>query len=98
MEITNASSITTNNSTYLIYGNPGMRKTSTANYLEGKTLYIPIDKTQAPLSGNADIDIVKFDTYDAWTNWNALMKDLSTTDLSKYDTIFFDNISELTRS
>ncbi|PFV26785.1 DNA-binding protein, partial [Bacillus cereus] len=98
MEITNASSITMDNSTYLIYGNPGMRKTSTANYLEGNTLYIPIDKTQAPLAGNSKIDIVKFDTYEAWTNWNTLIKDLSTNDLSKYDTIFFDNISELTRS
>ncbi|HDR4883953.1 TPA: AAA family ATPase [Bacillus cereus] len=98
LEITNGAEITTNHSTYLIYGNPGMRKTSTANYVEGNTLYIPIDKTQAPLAGNAKIDMVQFDTYEAWTNWNTLMKELATTDLSKYDTIFFDNMSELTRS
>ena len=98
MEISNATEIKTDSSTYLIYGNPGMRKTSTANYLEGKTLYVPIDKTQAPLAGNPNIDVVQFDTYEAWTNWNQLMKDLATADLSKYDTIFFDNISELTRS
>ncbi len=98
MQVSNAAEITTNNSTYLIYGNPGMRKTSTANYLEGNTLYIPIDKTQAPLAGNSNIDIVQFDTYEAWTNWNQLMKDLASADLSKYDNLFFDNISELTRS
>ena len=83
MEISNATEIKTDSSTYLIYGNPGMRKTSTANYLEGKTLYVPIDKTQAPLAGNPNIDVVQFDTYEAWTNWNRLMKDLATADLSK---------------
>lgn len=98
MKITPATEIQTDNSTWLIYGNPGMRKTSTAKYLDGKTLYIPIDNTQSVLKGSENIDILGFNSYDAWNAWNELMKDLAKADLSKYDTIFFDNISELIRS
>lgn len=98
MEITNAADIQKDTSTYLLYANPGIGKTHTAHYLEGKTLYIPIDRSETPLKGNANIDVVKFDTYNAWEAWNELMKSLGNADLSKYDTLFFDNISELVRS
>lgn len=98
VDITSATDIQADASTWLLYGNPGMRKTTTAKYLEGNTLYIPIDKTEIVLAGTPNIDIVNFDSYDAWNAWNQLMIDLKKADLSKYDTIFFDNISELTRS
>ncbi len=98
MKLTNAAEIKFDSATYLIYSLPGMGKTSTINYLEGKTLYIPIDKTQYPLKGNPNIDIVEFDTHNAWQSWNQLMKDLAKEDLSKYDNLVFDNVSELTRS
>ncbi|KGR89273.1 AAA family ATPase [Lysinibacillus odysseyi] len=98
MEITNAADIQKDTSTYLLYANPGIGKTHTAHYLEGKTLYIPIDRSETPLKGNANIDVVKFDTYNAWEAWNELLKWLGNADLSKYDTLFFDNVSELVRS
>lgn len=98
MEITNAADIQKDTSTYLLYANPGIGKTHTAHYLEGKTLYIPIDRSETPLKGNANIDVVKFDTYNAWDAWNELLKWLGKADLSQYDTLFFDNISELVRS
>lgn len=98
MELFNASEIQKDTSTYLLYANPGIGKTYTAHYLEGKTLYVPIDNSSTPLKGNENIDIVKFNSYNAWNEWNQLLKDLAKVDLSKYDTIFFDNISELVRS
>lgn len=96
--ITSATSITENKATYMIYGSPGTGKTHTLNFLEGKTLYIAVDKTQYPLKGNENIDILDFNTHEAWAEWSELMKFLSTSDLSKYDNIAIDNISELFRS
>lgn len=98
MKIKNATEITFNNATYLLYGNPGVGKTSTINYLDGKTLYVPLDHTEHPLKGNPNIDIVEFDSHKAWESWSQLMIDLSKADLSKYDNLVFDNMSELTRS
>lgn len=98
MKKSNATEIKADKATYLIYGPPGTGKTYTINFLEGKTLYVPIDKTQYPLAGNGNIDVVEFDTHNAWESWNQLMKDLAKEDLSEYDNLVFDNISELTRS
>lgn len=96
--ITSAKEITEKKATYMIYGSPGTGKTHTLNYLDGKTLYIAVDKTQYPLKGNENIDILDFNTHEAWTEWAELMKFLGTADLSKYDNIAIDNISELFRS
>ena len=98
MQITNAKDITLDNSTYLIYANPGMGKTSTVKYLPGKTLYVPLDNTHSVLNGCDNIDIVAFNSHDAWASWQELIKWLANADLSKYDNLVFDNISELTRS
>lgn len=96
--ITSAKDIKETKATYMIYGSPGTGKTHTLNFLPGKTLYISVDKTQYPLKGNENIDILDFNTHEAWTEWSELMKYLSTADLSKYDNIAIDNISELFRS
>lgn len=98
MNISSAKDIKTDASTFLIYSPPGMGKTSTIKYLEGKTLYVPLDKTHSVLKGQENIDIVEFNSHRAWEEWNSLMIDLSKADLSKYDNLVFDNISELTRS
>lgn len=98
MRIKNATEITLDKATYLIYGHPGVGKTSTINYLEGKTLYVPLDHTEQPLKGNENIDVVEFDTHKAWESWNQLMIDLAKADLSQYENLVFDNMSELTRS
>ena len=96
--ISNATEITENRATYLLYAPPGTGKTYTTNYLPGKTLYISIDKSEAPLKGNENIDILEFDTHNAWKVWSELIKWLNENDLSKYENIVFDNVSELFRS
>lgn len=98
MKITSATEITENKATYLLYAPPGTGKTHTLNFLEGKTLYVAIDKTQYPLKGNKNIDIMDFDTHNAWESWSELMKWFASADIKKYDNIAFDNVSELFRS
>lgn|SRR5690625_133502 len=98
MKITSAAEITDDRATYLLYAPPGTGKTHTINFLEGKTLYVAIDKTQYPLKGNENIDIMDFDTHNAWEEWGKLIKWLANNDLTKYENIVFDNVSELFRS
>lgn len=98
MKITSAAEITETRATYLLYAPPGTGKTHTINFLPGKTLYIAIDKTQYPLKGNKNIDIIDFNTHNAWDEWNELMKWFAANDLSKYENLVFDNVSELFRS
>lgn len=98
MQVISAKDIQLDNSTYLIYANPGMGKTSTVKCLPGKTLYVPLDNTHSVLKGCDNIDIVSFNSHDAWSSWQDLIKWLANVDLSKYDNLVFDNISELTRS
>lgn len=98
--ISNAKEIATDKSTYLIYAKPGTGKTHTLNFLPGKTLYINVDKSERPLKGNENIDILEFNTHEAWEEWGELMKWLSKNKetVNQYDTIVIDNISELFRS
>lgn len=98
--ITSAKDIQTDKSTYLIYAKPGTGKTHTLNFLPGKTLYINVDKSERPLKGNENIDILNFNTHDAWEEWGSLMKwmEENRETINQYDTIAVDNISELSRS
>ncbi|EIS6533689.1 AAA family ATPase [Staphylococcus pseudintermedius] len=98
--ISNAKDITTDKSTYLIYGKPGSGKTHTLNFLPGKTLYVNVDKSERPLKGNPNIDILNFNSHEAWQEWGDLMKWLegNKQTLNNYDTIVIDNLSELFRS
>jgi len=98
LNITSATEIKEDRTTYLLYAPPGTGKTHTINFLDGKTLYVAIDKTQYPLKGNESVDILDFDTHNAWSEWGELIKWLSNSDLSKYENIVFDNVSELFRS
>ncbi|PTF68561.1 AAA family ATPase [Staphylococcus chromogenes] len=98
--ISRAKDITVDKSTYLIYGKPGSGKTHTLNFLEGKTLYVNVDKSERPLKGNSNIDILEFNSHDAWTEWGKLIKWFADNPniISKYDTLVIDNLSELFRS
>ncbi|AKS73660.1 DNA-binding protein [Staphylococcus schleiferi] len=98
--ISSAKDITTDNSTYLIYGKPGSGKTHTLNFLPGRTLYVNVDKSERPLKGNPNIDILNFNSHEAWKEWGDLMKWFAENKqtLSNYDTIAIDNLSELFRS
>lgn len=92
-----AESITTNNRTYLIYGAPGMGKTSTVKSFPGRTLVLDVDRTSHVLKGCKNIDISYVDNQKTWTAWADLVKELAKDDLSKYDNIVLDNVSELER-
>ncbi|EGQ2715647.1 AAA family ATPase [Staphylococcus pseudintermedius] len=98
--ISSAKDITTDKSTYLIYGKPGSGKTHTLNFLPGKTLYVNVDKSERPLKGNENVDILNFNSHEAWQEWGDLMKWFAENKqtLKNYDTIVIDNLSELFRS
>jgi phage nucleotide-binding protein len=95
--VTNATDLRTSNATYLLYAAPGVGKTSTAKFFKGKTLVLDIDRTTRVLKGCKDIDIFFVDNVNTWTSWGDTLKALQAADLSKYENIMIDNISELER-
>jgi phage nucleotide-binding protein len=97
LQITNANDIQNNKATYLVYGPPGMGKTSTIKYLPGKTLVLDVDRTTRVLKGCENIDIVYVDNTDTWEYWGKLIIDLEKNYKGVYDNIVVDNISELER-
>lgn len=97
MLIEKATDIETENGVYLIYAPPGTGKTSLLKFLPGKTLVLDVDRTSRVLKGEANIDISKVDNVNAWKNFGEVMKELAKMDLSGYDNIALDNISELER-
>lgn len=97
MLIEKATDIETENGVYLIYAPPGTGKTSLLKFLPGKTLVLDVDRTSRVLKGEANIDISKIDNVNAWKNFGEVMKELAKMDLSGYDNIALDNISELER-
>jgi phage nucleotide-binding protein len=56
-----------------------------------------VDRTTRVLKGEKNIDITLIDNQDTWKAWGQVVKTLSTMDLSQYDNIVLDNISELER-
>ncbi|HEP6403447.1 TPA: AAA family ATPase [Streptococcus pyogenes] len=98
MKITKTTEIKNNDSCYLIYGNPGFGKTSTAKYLPGKTIVINIDKSAKVLRGNENIDIADIDTHKIWGEWLDTVKELLNGAANDYDNIVIDNVSELFRA
>lgn len=97
LQIEKATDIETENGVYLIYAPPGTGKTSLLKFLPGKTLVLDVDRTSRVLKGEANIDISKIDNVNAWKNFGEVMKELAKMDLSGYDNIALDNISELER-
>lgn len=97
MILTNAKDINRGNMTALLYGQPGMGKTTTIKYLPGKTLVFDVDRTTRVLSGCENIDICYVDNRDTWTNWRELLTEVVEKYNGKYDNYVVDNISELER-
>lgn len=97
VQITNANDILTNDATFLIYSPPGIGKTTTIKFLPGKTLVLDVDRTSRVLKGYENIDIAYVDNQNTWKEWGNLVKELSAMDLSKYQNIVLDNVSELER-
>lgn len=97
MEIVSAKNIAPNKMTALLYGAPGMGKTTTIGYLPGKTLLLDVDRTSHVLRGKENIDIVYIDNIDTWKNWQDTLTALVKEYKGKYDNYVVDNISELER-
>jgi len=98
IQITNASDIKIDKSTYLIYASPGMGKTTAIKYIPGKTLLIDIDKSSSVLRGEKNIDIAAIDTHNIWNSWTSTVTQLLENDYSQYNNIVIDNVSELFRA
>ena len=59
MNIINAKNIKANHITALIYGTPGMGKTTLLGNLKGHTLIVDVDKGTSVLAGRDNVDIVR---------------------------------------
>ncbi|WP_040596755.1 AAA family ATPase, partial [Parvimonas micra] len=57
MQIVHADEIQKTQNTYLIYGPPGMGKTTSIKFFPGKTLVLDVDRTSKVLKGEKNIDI-----------------------------------------
>lgn len=98
LNITKATELTNKASCYLIYGNPGIGKTTAIKYIPGKTLVVNIDKSAAVLAGSENIDIADIDTHKIWDEWLGLVTELLKGAAKDYDNIVIDNVSELFRA
>ncbi|OLS02248.1 AAA family ATPase [Tissierella creatinophila] len=99
LNITKATDIKETKGTYLIYGPPGIGKTTSIKYLPGKTLVLDVDRTSKVLRGCKDIDIAEIDNINTWDHWEKVLQDIvkNKNNYSQYNNIVVDNISELER-
>lgn len=95
MKVIHAADIKKPTALRILYGNPGMGKTTTIQYMPGRKLVIDIDGTSSVLKGKQDIDIVKVDPNNIREDLPKLLKDIQDNYLDQYDSIALDNISEL---
>ncbi|RXT17729.1 DNA-binding protein [Lacticaseibacillus chiayiensis] len=91
--IKHASSIDrTKNWRVLIYGKPGVGKTSAIRNLDGKTLVLDLDDSSKVLSGAANIDVQPFDRSKPSEEWKEFLTDLKGR-VQGYDNLVIDNVS-----
>ena len=100
MEIITANQAAGNPMTAIIYGAPGMGKTTVLGHLPGRTLVFDVDRTTGvlksmPNAGN--IAICYVNNIDTWNNWNSILLEVVQDWKGQYDNICIDNISELER-
>ena len=93
MKITNASNIElTKNWRVLLFGKPGIGKTTLIKQLKGKTLVLSLDNSQRVLAGSENIDVVEFDRNQPTDCMTTFLKEVDEV-LSEYDNLVIDNIS-----
>lgn len=99
LNIHSATEIKNTKGTYLIYGPPGMGKTTSLKYLPGKTLVLDIDRTSKVLRGCKNIDIAEVDNINTFEHWTEILRDMveNKEKYEIYDNIAVDNVSELER-
>lgn len=93
MKIINGSNIErTENWRVLLFGKPGIGKTTLIKQLKGKTLVLSLDNSQRVLAGSENIDVVEFDRNQPTDCMTTFLKEVDEV-LSEYDNLVIDNIS-----
>ena len=93
MKIINGSNIElTKNWRVLLFGKPGIGKTTLIKQLKGKTLVLSLDNSQRVLAGSENIDVVEFDRNQPTDCMTNFLKEVDEV-LSEYDNLVIDNIS-----
>jgi len=98
MQFMKAKDINGTKAMYLVFGNPGTGKTTTAQYLPGKTLLIAIDGSDRVLKDQPNIDVVeldKDDVADIVHKFDKILDAIEAKYLKTYNNIAFDNLSHL---
>lgn len=93
MKILKAKELDENKVTALIYGAPGMGKTTLLGMLPGKTLIIDVDKGTSVLRGNENVDVVRLS--EDLKEMPEIFKELQSK--CAYQNICIDSLSELER-
>ena len=94
MNIINAKDIQHQHLTVLIYGTPGMGKTTLLGNLKGRTLIVDVDKGTSVLTGNENVDVLRLN--EDFREVPELIKQLRAS--CPYANICLDSLSELERS
>ncbi|MDV7715258.1 AAA family ATPase [Oenococcus oeni] len=100
MKVYNSSDIQIGNYMYLVYGDAGSGKTSTARYLKGRKLLISLDQSQEPAKDWKDTVIAEPEEADLTTpyeNITAFFDLVENKFLAKVDVVIIDNVSQLER-
>ena len=94
MNIINAKDIQHPHLTVLIYGTPGMGKTTLLGNLKGRTLIVDVDKGTSVLTGCENVDVLRLS--EDFREVPELVKQLTAS--CPYDNVCLDSLSELERS
>ena len=94
MNIINAKDIAPGHLTVLIYGTPGMGKTTLLGNLKGRTLILDADKGTSVLAGKTNVDVLRMS--ENFKEIPEAIRELKAN--CSYDNICLDSLSELERS